>query len=411
MATRSEKITFPGSDGHNLAGRLDLPDGEPKAYALWAHCFSCTKDIFAASRVSAGLTERGIAVFRFDFTGLGESDGDFANTNFSSNVDDLIAAADFMRQNLEAPRLLVGHSLGGAAVLAAASRIPESEAVCTIAAPADPEHVAHHFESSREEIETKGEAEVLLAGRPFKVKKQFLDDISNQNLEKQIGTMKKALLVCHSPIDEIVGIENATKIYVAAKHPKSFLSLDGADHLLRRKEDAIYVAEVISAWASRYMSLRESPSKASSTQAEPGTVLVEETGEGKFGNRVSVGGKHTIIADEPASVGGLDKGPTPYDLLLASLGACKAMTMRMYANHKGFPLERARVRLKHDRIHAKDCETCETEEGHIDRIQVEIDVEGDMDDATRQRIIQIAERCPVHKTLQSEVLIETKHET
>jgi len=411
MATRSEKVTFPGSDGHNLSGRLDLPQGEPKAYALWAHCFSCTKDIFAASRVSAGLTERGFAVFRFDFTGLGESDGDFANTNFSSNVDDLIAAADFLRQNFEAPKLLVGHSLGGAAVLAAASRIPESEAVCTIAAPADPEHVAHHFESSREEIESKGEAEVLLGGRPFKVKKQFLEDISNQSLERQIGGLKKALLVCHSPTDEIVGIENATSIYVAAKHPKSFLSLDGADHLLRRKQDAIYVADVLSAWASRYISLREDTDQAAGAKADPDTVVVQETGEGKFGNLVSVGGKHTLIADEPTKVGGLDKGPTPYDLLLASLGACKSMTMRMYADRKGFPLERASVRLKHDRIHARDCETCETEEGHIDRIQVEIDVKGDMDDETRQRIIEIAERCPVHKTLQSEVLIETKHET
>ena len=410
MPSRSEKVTFPGSDGYDLSGRLDLPVGLPKAYALWAHCFSCTKDIFAASRVSNGLTERGIAVLRFDFTGLGESDGDFANTNFSSNVDDLVAAADFMRETFEAPKLLVGHSLGGAAVLAAASRIPESEAVCTIAAPADPEHVAHNFESSREEIEANGEAEVLLAGRPFKVKKQFLDDISSQKLDTHIARLKRALLVCHSPTDQIVGIENATAIYLAAKHPKSFLSLDGADHLLSRKRDAIYVADVISAWASRYISLHEEAPGWKPAEAPPGTVLVEETGEGKFGNRISVGGKHVLLADEPKDIGGLDKGPTPYDLLLAALGACKTMTMRMYADRKGFPLERASVQLTHDRIHAKDCETCETETGHVDRIQVEVHVEGDMDDETRRRIVEIAERCPVHKTLQSEVLIETKHD-
>ena len=409
MPKQSEKVSFPGSDGTMLSGRLDLPQGQPRAYVLWAHCFSCTKDIFAASRVSNGLTERGFAVFRFDFTGLGESDGDFANTNFTSNVEDLVAAADFMRQNFEAPKLLVGHSLGGAAVLAVAASIPESEAVCTIAAPADPAHVAHHFQTSREEIEQKGEAEVLLAGRPFKVKKQFLDDIANQKLEDHIAGMKKALLVCHSPTDQTVGIDNATAIYTAAKHPKSFLSLDGADHLLSRKRDAVYVADVISAWASRFISEDESTAMVKLSAAAPDMVLVEERGEGKFANHVSIGGRHDLLVDEPLRVGGTDRGPTPYDLLLAALGACKTMTMRMYADRKGYPLDQARVTLKHKRIHAEDCETCETQSGHIDHIEAEIEAIGDMDDETRTKILNIAERCPVHTTLQSEVVIESHH--
>ena len=384
MASRSEKITFAGSDGDQLAARLDLPDGQPVAYALWAHCFSCTKDIFAASRVASGLTAHGVAVLRFDFTGLGASEGDFANTNFSSNVGDLIAATGYLRDNYEAPKMLIGHSLGGAAVLAAAAQVPEAMAVCTIGAPADPAHVAHHFQDSRAEIDEKGEAEVLLVGRPFRIKKQFLEDIESQKLENDIAGMKKALLVFHSPIDATVGVENAARIFQAAKHPKSFVSLDDADHLLSRKEDAAYVADVITAWAARYI-CHEKADAASipAPVAAPGTVVVQETGLGKFTNAISVGGRHALLADEPESYGGTDTGPTPYDYLLAGLGACKTMTMRMYAERKGFPLERAQVTLKHDKIHAEDCEACETEDGRIDRIEAEIEVIGDMDADTR----------------------------
>jgi len=253
MAQRSEKVTFTGAQGDILAARLDLPEGEPVAYALWAHCFSCTKDIFAASRVANGLTDHGIGVLRFDFTGLGASDGDFANTNFSSNIGDLLAAVDFMRDAFEAPKILIGHSLGGAAVLAVAGKVPEAVAVCTIGAPADPKHVAELFQDKREEIDAKGEAEVLMSGRPFRIQKQFLEDIESQKLENDIATMKKALLVFHSPIDATVGIENAGHIFAAAKHPKSFVSLDDADHLLSRKADAVYVADVIDAWVDRYL--------------------------------------------------------------------------------------------------------------------------------------------------------------
>ena len=360
---RSEKITFIGADGKSeLAARLDLPAGKPSAYALFAHCFTCTKDIFAASRISDGLTEHGVGVLRFDFTGLGASEGEFANTNFSSNVGDLLAATKWMRTNAEAPKILIGHSLGGAAVLAAAASVAESTAICTIGAPADPSHVHHLFQGPVNAIKTEGEAEILIAGRPFRIRAQFLEDIQSQKLEQVIGQMRKALLIFHAPFDQTVGIENASSIFAAAKHPKSFVSLDQADHLLSRHEDAVYVANVIAAWAGRYVGPTEQGSLPELTAAED-TVVVAETGEGKFAQVISVGGKHTLLADEPVTYGGSDTGPAPYDFLLAALGACTTMTIRMYAERKGLPLERAAVTLKHGKIYAEDCEHCETENG------------------------------------------------
>lgn len=408
---KSEKVSFPGALGETLAARLDLPDGPPRAYALWAHCFSCTKDVFAASRVSRALTEAGIAVLRFDFTGLGASEGDFANTNFSSNVGDLIAAADWMRANLMAPTMLLGHSLGGAAVLVAAGKVPEAKAVITIGAPADPGHVAHHFQDSIDEIEAEGEAEVLLVGRPFRIKKQFLDDIRDQNMQAAIGGLKKALLIFHSPVDATVGIENAAHIYEAAKHPKSFVSLDDADHMLSRKEDAEYVAGVIAAWARRYVCTEDADAAAKpnmAPQAEAGTVVVEETGQGKFQNAVSVGGRHVLLADEPTDVGGTDTGPGPYDFLLTAVGACTAMTIRMYADFKKLPLDKVRVTLKHDKVHAEDCADCDTKEGKLDRIVRNLHFEGDLTEEQKQRLLEIADKCPVHRTLHSEI-VEEKH--
>lgn len=406
--TTSEKVSFPGALGETLAARLDLPDGPPRAYALWAHCFSCTKDVFAASRVARSLKENGIAVLRFDFTGLGASEGDFANTNFSSNVGDLVAAADWMRDNLEAPAMLLGHSLGGAAVLVAAAKVPEAKAVITIGAPADVAHVAHNFQNSIEEIEAKGEAEVLLVGRPFRIKKQFLDDIRAQNVEAAVAGLKKALLIFHSPVDATVGIDNAAAIYGAAKHPKSFVSLDDADHLLSRKEDAEYVAGVIAAWARRYVCLEDAPASRIAPQAAPGTVVVEETGQGKFQNAVSVGGRHVLIADEPVDVGGTDTGPGPYDFLLTALGACTAMTIRMYADLKKLPLTKVRVTLKHDKIHAEDCADCETTVGKLDRIVRDLHFEGDLSDEQKAKLLEIADKCPVHKTLHSKIVEESR---
>jgi len=404
MGIESEKLTFTSADGAELAARLDLPEGTPRAYALFAHCFTCTKDIFAAARIAAGLAEQGIAVLRFDFTGLGHSEGEFANTNFSSNVADLVCAADYLRENRAAPKVLIGHSLGGAAVLAAAPRVPEALAVATIGAPADPAHVRHLFQAARPEIEAKGEAEVLLAGRPFRIRKQFLEDIEKHQLAATLAGLRKALLVFHAPRDATVGIENAGEIFAAAKHPKSFVSLDDADHLLSRREDAVYVATVLAAWATRYLGQAEAPE---APRAVPGTVVVREAGEGRFAQHIATG-KHTLRADEPEDFGGNDSGPGPYDLLLAGLGACTSMTLRMYAARKQWPLDRVTVTLQHEKVHAEDCADCETKEGRIDRIERSLILEGTLDAGQRTKLLEIADKCPVHRTLESEVVIETE---
>jgi putative redox protein len=420
MTVRFEKLTFAGSQGAMLAARLELPEGEPVAYALFAHCFTCTKDIFAAGRIAEGLARHGIAVLRFDFTGLGASEGDFAHTNFTSNTQDLVTAAAFLRERYRAPKILVGHSLGGAAVLAAAGEIPEAVAVATIAAPADPAHVARLFTAALPEIEAKGEAEVHLVGRPFRIRKQFLDDIARQNTAAKLGHLGKALIVFHSPRDQIVGIENARVIYDAARHPKSFISLDNADHLLTRRADAIYVAELLAAWASRYVGARpdepvvaglEAGSVESAEPTDvPGDVIVAEAGadpargRGRLAQEIRVG-RHLLPADEPVEAGGTDTGPNPYDLLLAALGACTSMTLRLYADRKAWPLEQVSVRLHHDKIHAADCAECETREGKIDRIVRVIDLKGPLDEAQRRRLLEIAEKCPVHRTLHSEISI------
>ncbi len=401
---KTEKVAFPGHSGDSLAARLDAPDTPPRAYALFAHCFTCTKDIFAASQIARSLAETGVAVLRFDFTGLGHSDGEFANTNFSSNVDDLVAAANHLRNAYSAPALLIGHSLGGAAVLAAAGEVPECKAVATIGAPADPGHVAHLFGDTAATIEAEGEAEVSIGGRPFRVQKHFLDDIREQVLEYRIANLRRALLVMHAPLDNIVGIDNAGAIFAAAKHPKSFISLDTADHLLSKREDAIYAATALAGWASRYLPA-ETASEATVSAGE-GEVVVGETGENMFAQAIAAG-RHRLRADEPPRVGGGDTGPTPYGLLLAGLGACTSMTLRMYANRKQLPLERVVVRLRHDKIHAEDCAECETKEGKIDRIDRVIELTGDLDQGTRQRLLEIADKCPVHRTLESENLIVT----
>lgn len=402
---RTEKFEFPGHSGELLAARLDAPETPPRAYALFAHCFTCTKDIYAASRIARALTDAGIAVVRFDFTGLGHSEGEFANTNFSSNVEDLVAAADHMRATLAAPHLIIGHSLGGAAVLAAAGKIDEVTAVVTIGAPAEPSHVAHLFQGSADEIEASGEAKVQLAGRDFTIRRQFLDDIRETVLADCVSNLRRALLVMHSPVDNTVGIDNAAAIFGAAKHPKSFISLDDADHLVSRKADAEYAAAALAAWAGRY--IPAPAEEATAPSAGEGEVIVAETGENPFAQSISAG-PHMLRADEPESIGGGNTGPTPYGLLLSGLGACTSMTMRMYANRKKWPLERAVVRLRHDKIHASDCADCETKDGKLDRIERTIELTGDLDDEQRARLLEIADKCPVHRTLESEVRVETR---
>jgi putative redox protein len=400
---RTDRLEFANSKGEKLAALMDLPLGKPNALALFAHCFTCGKDNLAAKRISERLAMSGIGVLRFDFTGLGASEGEFANTHFSSNVDDLVAAADYLRKSRGPPAILIGHSLGGAAVLAAADRVPDARAVATIAAPCDPAHVTGLFREHIDKIRSQGEVEVSLAGRPFRIKREFLDDIAEQRLTARLANLHKALLVFHSPTDDIVGIENASRIFTSAKHPKSFVSLAGADHLLSKRSDAIYVANVIAAWAERYF---EQPAERGDEQIETGTVLVRETGGGKFQQEI-LSGPHRFLADEPVKVGGLDSGPGPYDLLLAALGACTSMTLRLYADHKKLPLDRVSVRLVHNRIHAEDCLNCETKEGMVDRIDRNITMEGPLDAEQRKRLLEIADKCPVHRTLESEIEIRT----
>lgn len=401
---RVEQFDFPNAQGHTLSALLQQPDGEPNSYALFAHCFTCSKESRAARWISDALAARGIAVLRFDFTGLGSSEGEFANTDFSSNVEDLVAAADHLRTGRGAPVLLIGHSLGGAAVLAAAGRIPEAQAVVTIGAPSDPSHVANLFADRIAEIRQCGVGEVSVGGRSFRIRRDFLDDVAEQRLLDRLATIRKALLILHSPIDQVVSIDNASAIFTASRHPKSFVSLDGADHLLSRRQDAQYAGDVIAAWAGRYLDQAPPTQPAAGS---PGQVTVSETGQGRFGQSV-VMGEHRLVADEPVDVGGLDSGPSPYDLLLAALGACTAMTLRMYADRKNLPLEHVSVLLRHAKIHAADCRTCETSQGQIDRIERTITLDGDLDETTRTRLLEIADKCPVHRTLTSEVDIRTE---
>ena len=411
-----KKVEFI-SGKYKLSGLLEAPESEIKFYALFAHCFTCGKDIAAASRISRALVRKGIAVLRFDFTGLGNSDGDFANSNFSSNIKDLIAAADFLRANYQPPRLLIGHSLGGAAVLNVAQHVAETLAVVTIGAPSDAEHVAHNFALQIDDIEKNGKAEVNLAGRVFTIEKQFLDDIKRYDTN-HIRLLRKALLVMHSPIDSIVNIKEAETIYQAALHPKSFVSLDDADHLLTNKRDAEYAAELIAAWAGRYIGAQSHDSKAnvnhvvdktsvqSSVAVANGHVIVEEKNH-KFTQHVTTN-SHYWLADEPESVGGNNMGPDPYEHLLAGLGACTAMTLRMYARRKNLAIKHIKVELKHNRNYQQDCQECETQGQGIEAIVREISFVGELDSAQQTRFLAIADKCPVHKTLHNNVKIVSK---
>jgi uncharacterized OsmC-like protein/alpha/beta superfamily hydrolase len=400
-----KNLEFKNRDGHILAARLDLPlEGKPLAYALFAHCFTCSKNTKAIAHISRALSRQGLAVLRFDFTGLGESEGNFADTNFSSNVDDLIAAADFLKANYRAPEILIGHSFGGAAVIQAASRIPSSTAVVSIAAPSDPQHVTRALGNTAASIQNRGQADVALAGRTFTLKKQFLDDLDFVNVAETLKNLNRALLVLHSPIDETVGIENASRIFQAARHPKSFISLDTADHLLTNSEDSRYAGSVIAAWARKYVSASNAD-EAKMEGAE--NQVIAQIGKTGLTTDILAEG-HRLIADEPVSIGGNGSGPTPYGYLLAGLGACTAMTLRMYADRKAWPLDSVTVKLNQQKIHAADCAGCQTKEGKLDQIEREIELSGALDDQQKQRLMQIADRCPVHRTLNSEIVIKSK---
>lgn len=402
----TEKTTFEGAFGDRLAARLERPDGEPLATALFAHCFTCSKDLRAARAITRTLAERGYAVLRFDFTGLGESEGDFADTHFSSNVDDLVAAADHLRREIVAPRLLVGHSLGGAAVLVAASRIPEVEAVATIGAPSGGENLRERLLKAAPELEAGDEAEVELAGRTFRIRRELIDDLAGASVTEAAEGLGRPLLLLHSPVDETVPIEHAGRLFEAARHPKSCVALDGADHLLSDESDARFVADVLGVWAERYVAEEAARTRGPGEPVEAGRVVVRG---GREPYRVTVGSDdHVWIADEPESVGGKNAGPDPYELLLSSLGACKAITVRMYADRKGWPLHETRIRLAHSRIHTEDCEECETAEGKVDRIEVDVDVRGPLSDGQREKLLEISGKCPVHRTLDGEIEIVSR---
>ncbi|MEX0732545.1 MAG: alpha/beta fold hydrolase [Aquisalimonadaceae bacterium] len=402
MQTRT--VTFTNREGIQLAGRLELPvGGTPVAFALFAHCFTCGQNLRAANRISRALAAEGIALLRFDFTGLGESEGEFADTGVSANVDDLVAAAEFLEREFEAPGILIGHSLGGAAVLQAAERIPSAKAVATIAAPAEPAHVLHLIGDAVEQIRNEGSAEVSLAGRRFRIGRRFLDDLDQARMDRHIAGLRRALLLFHSPMDRIVGIDNASHIFQQAKHPKSFISLDKADHLLSDDADAEYVGRTIAAWAHKYLPAHLAERAEEDLRDNQVTAWTGSTG---YRTEILANG-HVLAADEPASVGGTNTGPDPYALLLSALGACTGMTLRMYADRKQWPVEGILVALNHEKIHAEDCKHCETREGKVDSITRRLRIEGPLSGAQLKRLVEIADRCPVHQTLRSEVVIDT----
>ncbi|MDU9003573.1 bifunctional alpha/beta hydrolase/OsmC family protein [Sedimentitalea todarodis] len=402
----TERITFPGHNGDELAARLDLPDGPVLATALFAHCFTCGKDIPAARRIAQRLASMGIAVLRFDFTGLGHSDGEFANTSFSSNVQDLVAAARWLKARDMSPDMLIGHSLGGAAVLKSVCSIKGIKAVVTLGAPFDPGHVTHNFAGSLSEIQQKGSADVTLGGRPFTISKAFVDDVSAEQLAPAISSLRAALLVMHAPGDDTVGIENASQIFLAAKHPKSFVTLDDADHMISRAEDSDYAADVIAAWLTRYVDL-----SAPSTPDDPpeGIVRVSEADPDGFLQDVQSGPEIHLYADEPKSFGGTNRGLSPYGLLAAGLGACTSMTIRMYARRKGWPLRHVTVDISHDKVHAQDAETGQS--NRIDTFVRTVGLDGDLEESQLQRLLEIADKCPVHQTLEHGARVETRRRT
>jgi putative redox protein len=398
-----QKVSFKNVDGETLVGRLSLPANQhPHNFVLFAHCFTCNKNFTAIRNISRALTAEGFGVLRFDFTGLGESEGEFSDSNFSGNVEDLLEAAKYLEEHYSSPTVIIGHSLGGAAAILAAQKISSIRAIATIGAPSNPSHVKHIFKDDIETIKEKGTAEVNIGGRNFTIKKQFLDDLKSQSFQKTLKNIDKSILILHSPQDNIVEIKNAEEIYIAAHHPKSFVSLDGADHLLSNPEDASYTGDIIGKWSRRYLEMPET--KALETEQE--VVASLDSGDG-FTTQMKVG-SHYFTADEPTSYGGNNFGPSPYQLVSAGLSACTAMTIQMYAKRKKWPLKNVEVHTTYQKLHAADCENCESTEAKIDTFQRAIKLTGDLGDKEIARIMEIADKCPVHRTLKSEIRISTK---
>jgi len=397
----AKKVHFINNNGYKLSAKIDFPlTKRPIAYAVFAHVFTGSKSLFASKHISRALTLNGIAVLRFDFTGLGESEGDFSDTNFSSNVDDLLAACDYLADHYESPKIIIGHSLGGAASIFAASQVDSINAVATIGSPAEPAHVTHLLECSLEEIEQTGKARVNIGGRHFTIKKQFLEDLQSKNMFGILGDFRKALLVLHSPQDEIVSIENAAKIYHAAFHPKSFVTLDNADHLLTNKDDAHYTGNVIASWVMRYI---DSPQE---DKLKTHKDVLARLGDQGFTTDI-LAGKHGLIADESESLGGNDFGPSPYELVNAALGACTAMTLQMYARRKKWDLKEVNVHLSFTRSYREDCEHCDKKDRRLEEFSREIELIGDLDNVQKERLLEIANRCPIHRTLEASAVVHT----
>lgn len=401
------RVTFENEKGLQLSGVLHKPSfGKPIAYALFAHCFTCTKNIKAAVHIADALSQKGIAVLRFDFTGLGQSEGEFSDSNFSSNMADLMAASNFLTEKHQAPEILIGHSLGGTAILAAAKNIDSAKAVATIGSPADAAHILHLFSENREQLEQDGESDVNIGGRSFKVRKSFIDDVNAQDVKARIGGLRKALLVMHSPHDAIVNIDQASEIFMNAKHPKSFVTLDNADHLLSHKEDSRYAANVLAAWASRYIDHRETRERIF-PEYERGVTHVRAAKKEGFLCTVNSNG-HLMLGDEPLNYGGSNLGAAPFDFMATALGTCTAMTLNMYARHKQLPVDYVEVATRHQKISAEDCEFCKTKKGKVDQFERVIKITGDITPEQKARMVQIADRCPVHKSFHSEIVVTTR---
>ncbi|MGM0636282.1 MAG: alpha/beta fold hydrolase [Bacteroidota bacterium] len=404
-----KKITFKNKKGETLAGKIFLPvDRKPHSYAIFAHCFTCSKNLKTVKNISNGLTEEGYAVLGFDFTGLGESEGDFSETDFSHDIEDLIQAADYLKENYQPPNLIIGHSLGGTASIYAAKEIESIKAFVCIASPYQPKHVKHLFKADMDQIEKDGEAEVDVGGRNFKIKKSFLDDLEERSKENFLADIKKSFLVLHSPQDKIVAIENAEKLYKDAKHPKSFISLDGANHLLTDKQDSLYAGKVIAGWAMRYLDIELNQPKIKSNHA----VVAHLNQHDNFTTEMKLG-NHYAKADEPKDVGGSDFGPNPYELVAGGLAACTAMTLQLYAKRKEWNLTDVEVHINHSKEHKKDSRSTTEKDAKnpkLDQFERKIKLKGDLDEKQKKRLLEIANKCPVHRTLHSEVEVKTSLE-
>ncbi|MFT4780963.1 MAG: putative OsmC-like protein/pimeloyl-ACP methyl ester carboxylesterase [Psychroserpens sp.] len=402
---KNQKLKVINKKGHKLQAYLELPANQkPNYFAIFAHCFTCSSSLSAVRNISRALTNHGFGIVRFDFTGLGRSEGEFADSHFSANVDDLIAVSDFIKEHYEAPSLLVGHSLGGAAVLVAASKLDNIKAVATVGAPATISHVKHLFSHGIDDIKNKGRVAVNIGGRPFKIDEEFVSDFDKTDLPAVVKALRKPLLILHSPTDTIVGIKNAEQLYNNAHHPKSFVTLDDADHLLSKTRDSSYAGDIIGAWVKRYFPQQEN--KMLDTSGEQ-LVAHLNLKEDNFTTTIQTA-KHNFIADEPDSVGGDDFGPSPYDFISAGLAACTVMTLKIYAERKKWDLQEVYAHITYSKKHSDDLMLDVDKPTRIDHLSKKLTFIGDLDESQRQRLKEIASKCPVHKTLQSEVIIDTE---